>query len=59
MKKFCDEKRLVYLDYYTAVNDGKGGMKQGLAKDGIHPTAEGYAIMEPLADRAISEALRP
>jgi lysophospholipase L1-like esterase len=32
-------------------------MKPGLSKDGVHPTAAGYAIMTPLAKNAIAEAL--
>jgi lysophospholipase L1-like esterase len=32
-------------------------MKPGLAKDGVHPTAEGYAVMAPLAEAAIAATL--
>jgi lysophospholipase L1-like esterase len=32
-------------------------MKAGLAKDGVHPTAAGYAVMAPLAEAAIAAAL--
>ena len=32
-------------------------MKPGTSKDGVHPTAEGYAIMSPLAQAAIDQAL--
>jgi lysophospholipase L1-like esterase len=36
--------------------DEKGAMKPGLAKDGVHPTGQGYAIMGPLAEAAIAAA---
>jgi lysophospholipase L1-like esterase len=32
-------------------------MKEGLSRDGIHPTPAGYAIMAPIAEKAISQAL--
>jgi lysophospholipase L1-like esterase len=34
-------------------------MRDALASDGVHPTEAGYRVMAPLAERAISEALRP
>jgi lysophospholipase L1-like esterase len=32
-------------------------MDTRLARDGVHPTPAGYAIMAPLAQRAIDQAL--
>jgi lysophospholipase L1-like esterase len=58
LKAFCQHDGDVYLDYYTSLADSQGGMKPGLARDGVHPTAAGYAIMAPLAENAIAEALR-
>jgi lysophospholipase L1-like esterase len=49
---------VIYLDYYSAVADERGGMKSNLASDGVHPTEAGYQVMAPLAERAIEEALR-
>ena len=37
--------------------DEAGGMKLGISKDGVHPNAAGYAIMEPLAQKAIDKVL--
>jgi len=51
-------KGLVYVDYYTPLDDGHGGMKPGLSSDGVHPTPAGYAIMTPLAREAIEKALK-
>jgi lysophospholipase L1-like esterase len=39
------------------MSDEKHGMKEGLSRDGIHPTPAGYAIMAPIAERAIAQAL--
>jgi lysophospholipase L1-like esterase len=49
----------VYADYTAVLDDGRGGMKPGLASDGVHPTPAGYAVMAPTAERAIAEALAP
>jgi lysophospholipase L1-like esterase len=45
------------LDYFTAMLDGTGLMKTELTADDLHPTADGYKIMEPLVEAAIQKAL--
>ena len=57
IKQYAASHGYTYLDYYTALADAEGGMKAGLANDGVHPTPEGYAIMAPLAEQAIAAAL--
>ena len=57
LKAMCVREGLVYLDYYSAMVNTNGGLDPDLAKDGVHPTAKGYAIMGPLAEKAIAEAL--
>jgi lysophospholipase L1-like esterase len=47
----------IYLDYYSAMTNAEGGLDARLASDGVHPTPAGYAIMAPLAERAIAQAL--
>ncbi len=48
----------VYADYTAVLDDGQGGMKPGLAFDGVHPTETGYAAMAPVAEQAIARSLR-
>jgi acyl-CoA thioesterase I len=48
----------VYLDYASAVSDAAGAFKADLNGDGLHPSAAGYAVMAPLAEKAIAEAMR-
>ena len=57
LKAMCVREGLVYLDYYSAMANAQGGLDADLAKDGVHPTAKGYAMMSPLAEKAIGEAL--
>ena len=57
LQQFAKEQNLVYLDYYSALVGPDGGMKPELVRDGLHPTNEGYAVMEPLARAAVAKAL--
>jgi len=57
MKDYCAKAGCVYADYFAPMSDEKHGMKDGLSRDGIHPTPAGYAIMAPIAERAIAQAL--
>jgi lysophospholipase L1-like esterase len=38
--------------------DDKGFLRPELTEDGLHPTAKGYEIMNPLLEKAISQALK-
>jgi lysophospholipase L1-like esterase len=58
IKDYAAKNKLVFLDYYSALNDGQGGLKAGLSDDGVHPNQAGYAVMAPLAQEAIDRALR-
>ena len=57
MKDYCARNNCVYLDYFSAMVDPQGMLKQELTFDGLHPNAAGYAVMAPLAEQAISQAL--
>lgn len=52
---YCKEQRLVYVDYYSSLTDENGGTKQGLSKDGVHPNASGYAIMQLVVEGALKK----
>jgi lysophospholipase L1-like esterase len=55
LKDFCTQHKATYLDYWSALADESGGMKPGLSFDGVHPNAQGYAIMAPLAETALQK----
>jgi lysophospholipase L1-like esterase len=57
IKDFAYSKGYIYLDYYSSMSDEKGGMKEELSYDGVHPNEKGYKIMEELALPAIKKAL--
>jgi lysophospholipase L1-like esterase len=57
-KNYAAQNGAVYLDYFSALVDAQGFMKAELARDGLHPNAKGYEVMKPLAENAISAALK-
>ncbi len=58
LKDYCDKNNLIYLDYFSEVVDDKGMLKRDLADDGLHPNKAGFAVMAPLAQKAIEKALQ-
>lgn len=51
------ERGLVRADYFTVLADEDGLMKPEFHRDGVHPTRAGYAVMRPVAEAAVREAL--
>jgi lysophospholipase L1-like esterase len=58
MKEFAQTHRHSYLDYFSAMVDDKGFLKDELSNDGLHPNPQGYAVMNPLAEAAIAASLK-
>jgi lysophospholipase L1-like esterase/mannose-6-phosphate isomerase-like protein (cupin superfamily) len=58
MKTYAAAHRLTYLDYYSAMVDDKGFLKNELSNDGLHPNPAGYAVMNPLVEAAIVASLK-
>lgn len=57
LKDYADKNHIVYVDYYSVMADERKGLPSNLSKDGVHPTLEGYKIMESLVQKGIKEAL--
>jgi lysophospholipase L1-like esterase len=57
MKDYAASHGFVYVDFYSAMVDARGGLPANLSKDGVHPTPEGYAVMNPLVEAGIAKAL--
>lgn len=58
MKSYAAAHHLTYLDYYSAMVDEKGFLKNELSDDGLHPNVAGYVVMNPLAEAAIASSLK-
>jgi lysophospholipase L1-like esterase len=54
---YARAKGHVYLDYFSALADPNGRLRSEWTDDGLHPNAAGYAVMAPLAEKAIAQAL--
>lgn len=58
MKDYAAANGHVYLDWYTVLKDGTGLLRRELTYDCLHPNEAGYAVMAPVAEKAIEEALK-
>ncbi|MGH9767877.1 MAG: SGNH/GDSL hydrolase family protein [Blastocatellia bacterium] len=58
LKGYSKTNGHLYLDYFSKMVDDKGMLKAELANDGLHPNAEGYKVMAPLAESVIQQALK-
>jgi len=58
IREYAKEKDDVYVDYYSAMKDDRGGLPAALSRDGVHPLPAGYAIMTPLVETGIEQALK-
>ena len=58
LRDFAERTNAVYVDYFGALVDEKGWLREDCSADGLHPNAEGYGIMTPLVEEAISAALK-
>ena len=55
---YAAEQGLPYVDYYHALlaDDGHS-LDAAYSKDGVHPTLDGYRVMEPLVKKVVAEVL--
>jgi lysophospholipase L1-like esterase len=58
LREYAKKNKLAFVDYFSAMANEKGAMKPGLSDDGCHPTADGYAIMEPMVKEAIQKYVK-
>ena len=58
MKTFAAQAGATYVDLYSAVVDQDSMFRDGLSRDGVHPTPEGYAVLTPLVVSALRQAMR-
>lgn len=58
LRTFCAERGYGFADYHAALVDRNGLMTAAYTQDGVYPLDNGYAVMAPIAERAIAQALR-
>ena len=58
IKEYAKKHKIPYVDYYTPMVTGpERALNPVYSKDGVHPTAEGYEVMEALIKPVIDKAL--
>lgn len=58
IEAYAKAHKIPYVDYYKPMVSGpERALNPAYSKDGVHPTAEGYAVMEALIKPAIDKAL--
>jgi lysophospholipase L1-like esterase len=58
MKEYAAKVNAIYADYFSALVDEAGMLKNGFSGDGLHPNDKGYALMVPVAEAAIAKTLQ-
>lgn len=58
LKNYASKNKFIYLDYFSPMADKRNGLPLKYSADGVHPNIDGYKIMGPLAEKAISLALQ-
>ena len=58
MKAYAATVNAAYADYFSALVDEKGFLKEGISMDGLHPNAMAFQLMAPVAEAAIQKALK-
>jgi len=57
IRDYASSHHHVYLDYFAAMVDSAGMLREEFSEDDLHPNAKGYAVMAPLAESAVQKAL--
>lgn len=57
LKDYAQKNSILYLDYFSKLANAQKGLDPDMAKDGVHPTAACYAIMEKMAKEAVESQL--
>jgi lysophospholipase L1-like esterase len=56
-RDYAAKSHATFADYYAALVDEKGMLKEGFSRDGLHPNDKGFELLAPVAAAAIQQAL--
>ena len=57
IKDYATTRGAVYCDYFSEMTDDRNGLSTEISGDGVHPNKAGFAIMQPIVEKAIARAL--
>jgi lysophospholipase L1-like esterase len=58
IKAYAAANKFAYVDYYGSMHDENHAMMKAYGTDGVHPSAQGYEIMEKLAKEVIDKTIK-
>jgi len=58
IESYARDAHAQLADYYAALVDDKGMLREGYSDDGLHPNAKGFELLAPVAEAAIENALK-
>lgn len=57
LREYAEKTGSGFADYYAALVDEKGMLKDGFSNDGLHPNAKGYQLMTPVIEAALGKVV--
>lgn len=58
IKAYAKEHKFAYIDYFEKMHDENNALISDFGTDGVHPNAEGYAVMETVAKKVIDKVVK-
>ena len=58
LKEYAEKNKISYVDFFSAMTDGRNGMIAEYTTDGVHCTSAGYDVMEKMIVPAINKAVK-
>ena len=55
LENYARKNNEIYLDYYSVMHNGKGGLNDNFTNDGVHLTIEGYKFMSNQLSQVINK----
>lgn len=53
LEEYATKNKCIWIDFYTPMEVSEGTLNPAYTKDGVHPTAEGYDVMEKIIAPAL------
>lgn len=58
IRAYAEREKIPYVDYHAVMSEADGGMIGAYTDDGVHPTSEGYDVMERTVQPVLEKVLR-
>lgn len=58
IRAYAKKNKFAYIDYYAVMHDENRALRGTYGRDGVHPVAEGYAVMEKTAKEVIDKVIK-